>query len=134
MTTIDLRNLSPEARNERVNEAVAVHCAGFRLIGCELYDVGPYRGPGSSKRSDGVWISDGVPFATSADAVLPLLEKQLGFCCEMVIAGFTVTVSRRGEPTDNNPLAHYREVGTAKTFPLAACIALLRAAGIEVTT
>ncbi len=64
------------------------------------------------------------PYATSADAVLPLLEKyHAAWLAQSVINGCTVVITATG---------YERFYGNSPTFPRAACIALLRANGVEV--
>lgn len=69
------------------------------------------------------------PYATSADAVLPLLEKvgrwSLAYNLPLSIGGYSVMVS------DACSVAWWAE---DPAFPRAACIALLRANGVEVVT
>ncbi len=67
----------------------------------------------------GVGVAQGEPpmFAASADAVMPWLEKPLGF---------TVTRARVDEQYVVN-IWMPEVIGTATTFPRAATIALIRA-------
>lgn len=77
---------------------------------------------------DGEWyLENGLgirlpPYSTSADAVLPLLDKVMWMAertppawCHVAFYGYT-------------PAVH----AEAPTFPLAACLALLRSRGIKV--
>jgi len=104
---------------DQINAAVAEHVAGYSFYGLAK-----------------MWIEDAnqpagfspIPrFTRSADAVLPLLEKD-GECeissPDPATPHWTVKYS-----SYHNGCGFY---GEGKTFPLAACIALLRAKGIQV--
>lgn len=113
---LDLRNLPDAERDARVNEAVAVHVAGYMK-----------RNDWSGRLDKGdeqAVISP--PFSTSADAVLPLLEKHARWECNYV-----------GDATWKDR-AYCCELNGRKemapTIPLAACLTLLRANGVEVLT
>jgi hypothetical protein len=125
LMTIDLKTATPE----QISVAVAEYVAGYT------------RGPGVTGPFDGItkptWIypgacgpgntADQLPeYATSADAVLPLLEKAGGFWCDFNGKQFEVQVGT------NLARGYGYPWGIAKTLPLAACIALLRAHGVEV--
>lgn len=102
-----------------LNAAFAEKVAGMEIVGLAR-----------------MWIRSGsnghapIPhFTTSADAVLPWLEKTAwdaagGLNAEAVVR------------CDTRPQVHIREdkrfIAQAGTFPLAAVIALLRAHGVEV--
>lgn len=111
--TINLKTATPE----QINAAVAEYVAGWRYtqpsdkMG-ELWD-----------NERGELELDGPSFATSADAVLPLLERQewwskIGHTNHVEVGYY-----------DDGPCMAY---GEAATFPMAACIALLNSKGIEV--
>ena len=115
-----------------LSEAFAVKVAGWVQMDCSLWDVGESRDSSCSKRSDGKWISNSTEhFATSADAVLPWLEKHpdveiyrddgRGWC--IAIMG----INRLSDRTESGIVAESWE----PTFPRAACIALLRAKDAE---
>lgn len=117
---LDLRGPTDAERDAKVNEAMA-DLAGWK--------------PDSP--SGGFWINPDFlfgrqkdalpPYATSADAVLPLLEKQLGWdCCHARVDDQYVVKIWHGELTGL--------MGVSPTLPLAACYALLRANGYEVLT
>jgi hypothetical protein len=76
------------------------------------------------------------PYATSADAVLPLLEKWRG----VETAGMWRGEHFKEDPEDANYLislmadwGRIRFEGRSPTFPRAACFALLKAHGVEVS-
>jgi hypothetical protein len=97
--------------DSQINAAVAEYVAGWTNDGTHW---GWHKGPDIKRACD---LDD---YATSADAVLPLLENGLSVSC--VFGGFsfqwTVSVSNR--------------IGKADALARAACIALLRAHGVEV--
>lgn len=142
---LDLRGLSATERDVRVNKAVAV-VAGYRV---ESKDPNNYDGevyPYRLRRPDGqavgawwkkeedAWNHGVPPYATSCDAVIPLLGK----CSDVEINrvegdGWQVSimdVRREDGVTTTSVLAE----GWEDTFPLAACYALLRANGWDVLT
>lgn len=103
------------ATDDELSAAVAEHVAGYK------------------KDRNGYWRDalghcvhgefGDVEFATSADAVLPLLNK-LGFWSARFDGDeFVVTDDHMDNNSDNS--------ADAPTFPRAACIALLRAKGIK---
>jgi len=142
---------------DQINAAVAEHVAGWRpteqqidawvtwahVSGC---DTSREAAIATAK------LCDRPAFTRSADAVLPLLEKMKGDGFWVNIKDHTngiqcgkrdwlVIISNFDDCCDpdegddgflkkGQPMI-YRE-GVAPTFPLAACIALLRAKGIEV--
>ncbi len=123
--TLDLRGLTEAKRNTKVNVAL-VRLAGWT-------DIEFYTDSGQPMERDPSAFWRGIPpgetlfrtpppYATSADAVLPLLEKrtyETGF----YVGGRHAVHFPDGDIT-----------GAADTFALAACIALLRAHGWEVLT
>ncbi len=112
-TTLDLRSLPDAELKDAVNAAVAVHCAGLHHVGAGYSIVAP-------------------PYATSADAVLPLLEKYHIAVASRVSKQWVVEIhEENGEPnSEEYDMINIGEA-TAPTFPLAACLALLRAHGVE---
>jgi hypothetical protein len=145
MTTLDLRPLTLAARIAALNEAVA------KLDGWECrvatrenpVDHGGMRLPNHfSLNPIEAWWKDGDPahtgtycmpprFATSCDAVMPLLEKQGAWRSERVD---TVGPDPYQVEIDGNIHGLYHRSGWQPTLPVAACIALLRAHGVEVLT
>lgn len=126
--TLDLRNLTEQVRRAAINEAVAVHCAEY--IPKTYHPCPQFRAKGHQPIT--VFKLGGIqrqlpPFATSADAVLPLLEKYGDVDITMTKhAGtirYVVTINRDEETR-----------AVAKTLPEAACLARLRATGVEVLT
>ena len=147
MTTIDLRNLPQPDRLAKINEAVAVHCAGYVLYPgpgeppmskletpepwCyrdhqgRFYLGEPYGVHGLGRAEMGLtfgYMWTRPKFTEDANAVLPLLEKG-----EMVV-GHEPGKNHRVQFWINDAYA----LGAASSFPLAACLALLRAQGVEV--
>ncbi len=122
-----LKTLTNPTEDE-INAAVAEYVAGWK---CEMIN-GAWSGDPDS--SAPVWTSPSgqvstayfIPaFTRSADAVLPLLEKWPG---EWTKTGrMWIELS-----TYNDEDGPGTVEATADTFPLAACIALLRANGITV--
>lgn len=133
--------------DEELNVAVALHVAGIKYrkerraiwaeTGCHAF---------MTEESEEVLVPERVPYATSADAVLPLLEK-----CDAWSKGTTggavtvykLTLSPAKKPSDDipdaewmmlKPVGHYWNCQNPKPFPYSACIALLRANGIEEIT
>jgi hypothetical protein len=111
--TIDLKTATPE----QISAAVAECVAGWTEIRFGMGGLVLGTLPGLDKR-------ERVPsYTTSADAVLPLLRK----------AGY---VDANLNPYTGvwlvSILNGQTYLGQAATFPLAACIALLRTHGIEV--
>ena len=106
--------------NEQINAAVAEYVAGWKKIP-EATNIA-FEVPETGAR--------GTPpdFATSADALLPLLEKLIRFD---VYATGNASASQgcRVYVWDHDDNEHR---GVAQALPLAACIALLRAHGVEV--
>ncbi len=111
-----------------LSEVFAVEVAGFLPMDHMLWDVGACRLPFCRERSDGRWIATGnLPFATSADAVLPCMRdiqwtarNGHDYCDEM----HRVTILRNGS-------GHIIAEAFAPTFARAACIALIRAKRAE---
>jgi hypothetical protein len=98
-----------------LNELFAVEVAGWTRMDHMLYDVGDYRGIGARERSDGKWITNEVPFATSADAVLPYVE---------VDPTMEVSRTKLGPPMWR--VSSINRGGCIhKSFARAACIALI---------
>lgn len=67
-------------------------------------------------------------FATSADAVLPLLERHQPWVVERSFGGFWLRIIKPHREAAGEPGIK----GDALTFPRAACYALLRVHGVEV--
>jgi hypothetical protein len=67
-------------------------------------------------------ICDRPHFSRSADAVLPLLNQK-AWTCEATNGAIHTMVTIYGAVTNHSAIAH--------AFPLAACLALLRAHGIQ---
>lgn len=112
--------------DSELSAAVAEHVAGLKRVG--------YNGTSLLVEDSRGVVLQCPPFATSADAVLPLLEKQ-----SVVIANWILPdegdCGWRVDIYDSIPNASLNKGAGAldKSFPRAACIALLRAAGHEVT-
>jgi hypothetical protein len=143
-TTLDLRPLPESERNDRVNEAVAVHVAkdwrevplirGDKARGIVArFQADQIHRPHAQVytpvvvRFKGGYGGDLWPrYATSANDMLPLLEKHARW--EINFVGDTKWKDR----------AYCCDFGgfkvMAPTLPLAACLALLRANGVEVLT
>ncbi len=68
------------------------------------------------------WVKTRIIYATSADAVLPLLEK-FSWTCDYNLPGYRAIIRI-------NPGRYH--LGSATTFARAACFALLRAKGWNV--
>jgi hypothetical protein len=128
MKTLNLRGLTGDALHAAVNEAVAV-MEGWEYIDHE------YTRSDMTKYRAGMWRQKGTknsgvfpPYATSCDAVMPLLEKwghpDWGRDAEY----------SKGTRWDGWRITLGNVCAEATTFPLAACIALLRANGVEVLT
>lgn len=131
MTTINLRNITPEQRNDAVNEAVAMH-----VLKREVSDGAMrLRDEKLGAMSFESWVR--IPrFATSADAVLPLLaaflrgsvfsrrRKFWGYVQEQCLQGDTAT-------TVAWPDCLGLIIQNGK-IPMCLCIALLRAHGVTV--
>lgn len=140
--------LTNPTHNE-LSAAVAEHVAGWRrvppphgkkrewshmLLSPSAKERGnDYKGQYIVVWKDGDLGGDVPKWATSADAVLPLLEKQ-----SVVIANWILpdkgNCGWRVDIYDSIPDASLnKEAGALdKAFPRAACIALLRANGVEV--
>lgn len=107
--------------DQQLSEAVAVHVAGWTF----------YTPPSKFRWDDasGCPTTEEPQFATSADAVLPMLEKA-GWSREDTGLVWVSVFNGRGEVGagggyDNSPLPSW-------PFPKCACIALLRAHGVQV--
>lgn len=146
MTTLNLQNLSDAERNDAVNEAVAeLDGWSHRLATHENpIERGGYKLPTTFGRSIEAWWKENDPecrgvygfpkrYTTSSDAVMPLIEK----------TGFVVTVFESGvwsveikEETGAGETYDCKTVGEedGPIFAFTACIAVLRAHGIEVLT
>lgn len=148
-TILDLRHLAPPQRDAAVDEAVAMHVAkwepkwllmkrgfyyrpgaqGYTAIIAEAgrFDHADAERDVSSSHGEVSMIAETPPpFATSADAVLPLLPKTKGGDFWTVDAGY---LGARACIRNSNGI---KSEGAAPTLPLAACLALLRAHGVEV--
>lgn len=116
---LGLRNLPDAERDLRVNEAVAVHCAGWMLSARNPAYGFP---PGCSM---GDRPAGAVPqFATSLDAVLPLLQK-----VEWWHLSRSAKCGARCEIMDSSDEGAYAEHADPV---ICACICLLRANGVTV--
>lgn len=99
------------AAPEEINAAVAEHVAGFTVRNGYITNV-----HGDDEEAI-------PPYSTSADAVLPLLERYSEWNMD----------ANYPEPGRERFVCWVENSsGTADTFPLAACIALLRAHGVKV--
>jgi hypothetical protein len=130
MTT--LTNPTPE----QLSEAVAVHVAGWenRTGMCEneiitFWEprIGEYYGTPQIDHPD---------YARSADAVLPLLEKRRSegrrIGMEMGFRLWRIWIHEKGPDGLYPSLLERAPDGEYASLPIAACIALLRAHGVEV--
>lgn len=127
--TLDLRDLSKDESNRKINDTIAF------VLGWQLHDPTETREryiswipPGKSRMKDGYYTAKPEKYCLSADAIIPLLGQfhlynwhveaeerdrlNGGFCVSLV----------------NGPAAY------AETPALAGCIALLIAHGYEVLT
>lgn len=123
--TLDLRGLSNAERDAMVNCAIA-ETQGW--IDCRLTKRGFPIGqkPGTMAES----YSSIPPYSTSADAVLPLLEMRTPWRADCGGEhGYFVQVWK-GISSSGQPY----ETGNAQAFPLAACLALLRANSYDLLT
>jgi len=127
MSTTTTKLINPT--DDELSAAVAEHVAGLTR---DFEDVGEERC---------AWWENGkgetVPanFATSADAVLPLLDRQHHWLHKSINDGKKITahyvqIDWKPGRASINQADHF--CATEPTFPRAACIALLRANGIEV--
>lgn len=128
--------------DDELSAAVTEHVAGWKLHR-DGYWLAPGETPKSPMRDE---TNFRPPYATSADAVLPLLEKCDAWSRGTV--GGAVTVYKRvlspvKKPSEDipdsewmilKPIGHYWNCQHPKPFPYSACIALLRANGVEVIT
>ncbi len=157
MTTLDLRKLADSERLARLNEAVAIHVARIE----QSYTVSKggyyYRPPAigyTAEIDEAARYTKAVatehcrgcrelrmeplpypPFATSADVVLPLLEKS-GKDIIVVWSGGSWSVQiqeDRNVGTEDYDVATIGEYD-GPSLAECACIALLRANGCEVLT
>lgn len=117
---LDLRGVTDDERNARLNEAVAVIAGEPHVRRVTDYsrlhvEVGEY--PDTLR----------VTYATSCDAVMPLLEKY-AWRATAYAEGISVRFSTQ---VGVNGIAFYADT-LAPTLALAFCIALLRANGIKV--
>lgn len=128
---LDLSGLSETERNSNVNAALS-ETIGWKREYTFISQESPTAGQEiqawvspSGKTS----ISELPPYATSADAVLPLLKTYWEVNAGTLGDGHAqVTVEFWGAPKDQHG------EGAAPTFPLAACFALLRSHGWTITT
>lgn len=121
MNTTKLKLTNPT--DDELNAAVATHVCGYAGV-----DGGMMRLPDTRMRGNVFESWKRVPpYATSADAVLPLLDSP------KYIAWWEARLKLNGT---HQVRCHQSEVDSflaeSATFPRAACIALLRANGIEV--
>lgn len=117
--------------DEELNVAVALHVAGIKYrkerraiwaeTGCHAF---------MTEESEEVLVPERVPYATSADAVLPLLEKWASEA-EFNGPGIHMTPDSRWLVSLHNA-DDIVASATARTLPRAICIAMLQAKGIEV--
>lgn len=114
--------------DDELSAAVAEHVAGLTIsFGC----IASWRQLPNGEPEE---VQDGpIPnYSTSADAVLPLLEK---WASEAEFNGPSIHMT-----PDSRWLVSLHNAddivasATARTLPRAACIALLRANGVEVVT
>lgn len=106
---IDLRGLTEAERDAKINEAVH-YTTHERIAGYSPVKIDPY--------------------ATSADAVLPLLEKW--HWSREIDGNVCLWKTDNSRPPTYSTKSSMQ--GRALIFPLAACYALLRAHGWEVLT
>lgn len=134
--------------DDELSAAVAEHVDGWRYIGlASTVGCDPRMwAKGTPWQADYVTMrQDQFNYATSADAVLPLLERAYrkssvadhSFCVEMTwlpshqrnCSGYEWAYCVQIFPSHEGI-----KCGTANTLARAACIALLRANGVEVVT
>lgn len=130
-TTLDLRNLTEVQRNDAVSESVAVHIAKWRKV---RRNLGPIIGERVVFEDEGMNAMGRPEFATSADAVLPLLEKFRGRRTVKIVMSVDFHVIIESEPGYSSVPSVIVAESVAPTFPFAACLALLKAHGVEVPT
>ncbi len=109
--------------DSEIDAAVAEKVAGWKRLHAEHAFDGGVKCEIDAWAAPSGRIADAVPqFSRSADAVLPLLERMDRWQCDY------------GRPEKKYRLYFIRREGegTAATFPRAACLALLRAHGVEV--
>lgn len=141
--TLDLRGCSAEKRDSSVTRAIAI-IAGYSAIHnpTAKEDLFPWylTNPagvttGGWRTEDSAW-SHGIPsYATSADAVLSLLEKagNIVIVRDSSVWSVDINEERGSVETDDYDVV---TIGTdeAPTLAQAACVALLRANGWEILT
>jgi len=124
MTTLDLRNTLPDAYHNRLNTAIAQHVLGWTEKDSSFEECQWADATGERHGLD-AWSS-------SADAVLPLAETFAVTKHEYVrlhtATPYRVELYRSLD--DRAPVGW----GMGATLAEAACIALLRAHGVEVIT
>lgn len=124
--------------DDELSAAVAEHVAGWKRIPADENWKEIWEGPDGQLELDGPW------FATSADAVLPLLTAHTKRTNEQRGGeGDTWRIYAPADETDtwtvcpvwmhhDGAIEETGDAGHDKSLPRAACIALLRAKGIEV--
>lgn len=122
---LDLRGLSENTRDHEIRQTICTQIAKLEnphwIDHCYVYG-GKY--PNVSSVPD---------YATSPNEVLPLLEKQKHWSIwKAERSGALVWVWYSFIETDEINAEVHHGNATASTFSLAACLALLRANGIEV--
>lgn len=129
--TLDLRALSDDARNQAVNEAIAIHVCGWVIDKHVITEARTL-----TLDEDWIYAEDVSTYIASTDFILPLLEKWHDadadlrdvVMCRRLSKDWMTTLRTRGRPFDSWDDTH------RATGPLAEsiCLALLRANGIEV--
>lgn len=142
ITTLDLRDISDAERDERLNVAVAEiagwqipdHCRTKRRLAGE--GVAKTKGaPSDFGRSPTGEYTDLPRYATSADAVLPLLEKHGSVVCLWDSFSWTVEINEeRGSVEDETYDVVTIAGHDAKSLAECMCIVLLKAHGVEILT
>ena len=123
MNTTKLKLTTPT--DDELSAAVAEHVAGreWDEIAGKFWNFEADKTRGSFSL---------IPFATSADAVLPLLEKWGDFCVSRYGGEYIIELNRFEMLPDGREGDYVQHQGDDVKLPRAACIALLRANGIEV--
>jgi hypothetical protein len=115
--------------DKELEEAFAIHVAGWTKL-----NNGEWRSPAKTKRIEktGICTDDleyPPSYATNTNAILPLLETHTWRGCSYRSRSGS-HFSARVEVVDHEFNLVVGE--SERSFPLAACVALLRAHGIEV--
>lgn len=139
---MSVKHTLTDPTNKQINAAVAELVAGWRLWPKIFHNQAWHRIPTwvappfaeteNYRASCGQMLGAGpAPFATSANAVLPLLEKYGAIASRLPLA-WSITLAEK--TPDDGQIYSVKVLARAKaaTFSLAASIALLRAHGVDV--